>query len=155
MKNKINFIAIIILIGILGMTACKKEETTKVEPSDKLLVADVSAGDYNVKMYAKDSLFVGYNNLYFKIRNTRTNEDVEQATLILNPKMDMGSMNHSSPFENPDGQAHDGYHEGAVVFIMPSSAGLWSLNVNIKESTSSTAQNVTLFPTIFRYIDVS
>ncbi len=150
MKKSIKFLAIILVMGILVITGCQKDPVVNppVVSTGKLLVAEASAGDYDVKMYANDSLYMGFNYVYFKIKNTATNTDLTAATLTLKPMMDMGTMRHSAPFENPAAGLVDGYYKGAVVFIMPSSLGTWSLDVNVLESASSTVQTVTLSPKI-------
>lgn len=119
-------------------TGCKDE--TVIEPNDntntnngllEIASAQSDAGDWTVKLFASEQLFMGYNRLYLEVWDKTTNKRVEEAKLELNPMMDMGTMQHSAPFENPPELAESGKFPCAVVFQMPGEMG-WQLNVEVQ-----------------------
>jgi hypothetical protein len=126
--NKFKYLLFLMLPALI--VACSKEETD-LPAQDKFVKVDelVSSGSlFNVQFYAKDSLFVGYNIVYFKLTDKNSGQPLDQATIELFPLMDMGTFKHSCPFENPAETADaDGYFEGAVMFSMPGSDNSWSL----------------------------
>ena len=86
---------------------------------------------YSVEIYSAETPFVGYNTLYFSVVNPVTKEAVTNASLTIYPEMDMGTMKHSAPTEQPVTDTENpSFYKGAVVFIMPSGdAGSWSVQV--------------------------
>jgi hypothetical protein len=53
----------------------------------------------------------------------------DQATIDLYPVMDMGTMKHACPVENPEMNSDSyGYFKGAILFSMPGSGNSWSLH---------------------------
>jgi hypothetical protein len=87
-----------------------------------------------VKIYADEALFVGYNNIYVAVYDSaNSSTQITDAHVTFIPMMDMGMMQHSSPFEDPSTVVESGTNtfKGAVVFIMPSTAGAWTLGVHI------------------------
>ncbi len=118
-------------------SGCTKDTTPALETPtpEKTMILINSAvtdqGGMEVSVYAKDSLTASYNNLFFKVKDTETGNVISNAQITINPMMDMGTMIHSAPAENPvSNTATDGMFKGAVVFTMPAEMG-WSLNVNV------------------------
>jgi hypothetical protein len=102
-----------------------------------MFVADVVSSDsyFNVQFYAKDSLFVGYNKVFFKVTDKSSGLPVNQATIELFPLMDMGTFKHACPVENPSAVAGtEGLFEGAVLFSMPGMNNSWSLSAKVAAS---------------------
>ena len=93
----------------------------------------VSSDSYfNVQFYAEDSLFVGYNKVFFKVTDKSSGLPLNQATIDLFPLMDMGTFKHACPVENPgDVAGTDGLFKGAVLFSMPGMNNSWSLSAII------------------------
>jgi len=84
-----------------------------------------------VNLYAADSLKSQYTKIYVEVKDVETDKVISNAIVDIFPVMDMGTMVHAAPFENPVGeQAIDGMFEGAVVFIMPGAMG-WELEINV------------------------
>jgi hypothetical protein len=128
----------ILLIMIL-IASCTKLNTNVQDQAKYLKIAEVasSGSSFNVGFYAKDSLFVGYNKVYFKITDKSTNVAVTQSTLALHPLMNMGTYSHACPFENPGSTLNgDGYFEGAVLFSMIGTNS-WSLSADISANGKS------------------
>lgn len=131
--------AIAVIISIFFFNSCKKENHNhnqyNIPANLKLLASGYASGSSaKVDVYAADSFFSGYNQLYLALYDSATNERLTDAQITLNPMMTMmGGMNHSSPFENPDTETpSDALFNCAVVFIMPSSTGnTWKLNITV------------------------
>ena len=124
---------IIISLILFSYISCDKADS-EPEKSNMFAVADGETNNskFSVELMTVDSVFEGYNKVYFKIIDNSTNKAVTSAKIELYPEMDMMTMKHSAPFENPSSTANeDGYFEGAVVFIMPSSDDMgWTLKNN-------------------------
>lgn len=139
---------LVINLAILStiMISCQKDVVFNPAINNYLKVADVvsSNSSFKVEMYANDSLFVGYNKLYFKVINNSTGQPINEATVSLHPLMNMGTMMHACPFENP-GSTSDatGYFEGAVIFSMAGN-NAWSLGVDVTALGKSETANFAL-----------
>jgi len=132
MKRKIIHIAMVaFLSGVLF--SCNKDETVQPAPESYLKVSEAFPQDssYTLELFAKDSLFVGYNLVFFKITNKSNGQTVTQATLAMHPLMDMTTFTHACPYEDPAGSANaQGYFQGAVLFSMPG-VNSWSIDVDV------------------------
>ena len=122
----------IIYISILlpGLVSCSKDDSPAANQPQYMLVAEKASANsmFTVSFYAKDSLFVGYNKLFFKVTDKSSGSKVSQAQINFRPVMDMVTFKHACPIENPAVNANaDGYFEGAVMFSMPGYNGSWSL----------------------------
>lgn len=82
-------------------------------------------------VYAEKALFVGYNKLYISIYDSATSTRLNDGHLeLLQPVMDMMSMQHSAPVEYSETiNTTSKFWQGAVVFTMPSSGGSWKLHM--------------------------
>lgn len=123
-----------VLFALVLFTGCDKDDNTEPEPqpsNDLILInsATTDIGDMEVSVFAKDSLMAEYTDLYIKVQNAAGNF-LSASTITIQPMMDMGSMMHSAPAENPAGTATDNLFEGAAVFTMPGEMG-WSLNISV------------------------
>ncbi len=148
MKNKISQYLILLLSLTLTFTACKKDD----DPAPTPIAADPTAGltllseayalgaSTKVEVWAKASYFTGYNKLYLFLKDSVSGAAVKNAAIVLHPMMDMGTMMHSAPFENPvSTMSSDGLYPCAVVFLMSSMAGTWTLDATITNNENSLA----------------
>jgi len=124
------------ILYVLSMSffACEKEgDPDNGQNMVMIATAMTENSTYSITLYARDTLFEGYNKLFLSVKEAGTMEDVTEATLSLHPLMDMIDMKHAAPVENPQEIANDeGYFEGAVVFIMPSTGMMgWTLGVEV------------------------
>lgn len=99
-----------------------------------------------VRLWAEQALFAGYNRLYVELRDSATDELVEEAHVSLFPHMDMApAMSHAAPYEDPASiMATNGLFPGAVVFQMPGDMG-WTLKVMVHNHVNDLEGEVT-FP---------
>ncbi len=150
----------LILYGLLyaissTFISCEQSENQGDQQEDLVKIASGFSGDQSLKidLFAPDTLFEGYNKLFFTIMDQESKQTLSEAELRLRPMMDMITMKHSAPFENPGGIANaEGYFEGAVVFIMPSSGDMgWTLDVNT--GTADSGGSATLIIPVVRTLE--
>ena len=133
MKSNLLFFIISSILSFTLFVSCQKEDDIKPN-TNYLKMAEVTTdgSSFKVEMFAKDSLFVGYNKVYYKVTDMSTGLNVSQATLVQNPLMDMVTFKHACPVENPEANVNDDkYFEGAIIFSMPGSNNSWSLSVDV------------------------
>jgi len=140
MKFK-TILAIAFATILLATNACKKEETTTVTPTpvevDQIpstykLIGEtyILGAAAKAKVYSEKDLFVGYNKIFVAMYDSVSNSRLTTGHFDVIPMMDMGMMKHSAPFElEDDTMPTDKFWKAAIVFIMPSSAGKWTLNM--------------------------
>ncbi|HRH67035.1 MAG TPA: FixH family protein [Bacteroidia bacterium] len=161
MKNKIHTFLLFALSFSLSMSSCKKDEeptpaqnnntdtTTGTEGLTFIEETYAIGAATKVQLWAGENLFTGYNYLYVMLKDSLTGLAVKKATVTLMPMMDMGSMTHSAPVENPTiTQSVKGKYPCAVVFVMPSTAGTWSLSVMVMNMENGKSGTALLMPTI-------
>lgn len=122
------------LFGTLMFASCKKDEVTP-EPTPNTtesmvaLGTDTSSANEIVTLYAHTTaLQTGYTKLYVEVKDLN-NDPITNASVTFAPLMDMGTMTHACPVEQPFFNADKNKYEGMVVFTMPSTAGNWTLDV--------------------------
>jgi hypothetical protein len=139
----LNFLIIFFIPALL--VSCNKNSDNLSGQKAYLKVGEVtsSSSSFTVGFYAKDSLFVGYNKVYFKVSDKITGQQLAQAALVLHPLMDMVTFSHACPVEHPESVLNtDGYFEGAVLFSM-TGTNSWSLTVDV---TANGKTETALFP---------
>src|SRR5690554_1118664 len=103
-------------------------------PTEQLILinsAETDQGGMLVNIYAKDSLLAQYTKIYVEVKDAGTNAVISHAKVSAVPVMDMGTMVHAAPFENPESEeSTNGKFEAAVVFTMPGAMG-WTLEVYV------------------------
>lgn len=119
------------LVCALIFAGCKKDEVKPVE-INKNKIAEQVSDNTTITLWSENTqLTTGYNKLYISLKDNN-GKDVNNATVSYMPMMDMGTMKHSSPFENPVYNSALRLYEGAVVFTMPSAEmGTWQLDVTV------------------------
>jgi hypothetical protein len=132
-------------------TGCKKD-VAATDPTvglKKIASAYAIGAATKVEIYAKDSLFTGYNKLFVALYDSITGKFVDDGHIYLNPTMVMPGMSHSTPFENPVSEiAIDQLFPCSITFLMSSMGGSWTLSMGVhnhfvnKEGTASFALNV-------------
>ncbi|HTN06371.1 hypothetical protein [Agriterribacter sp.] len=127
------------ILCAMVFTACKKEA---VKPADAIInktrLAEATNSNTTITLWSDNAVLpAGYNKLYVSLKNNQGNE-IKNTTVTYTSIMDMGSMKHSSPAEQPAYNNELKLYEGAIVFTMPTSeTGTWQLNVTANDATVS------------------
>lgn len=126
------FIKYLVLLLIpVAVISCTPVNDNPASELVKVAQAVSSASSFDVTFFAGDSLFVGYNKVYFKIKDNTSGLAINSATLALHPLMNMGTYSHACPSEPPAATTNaKGYFEGAVLFSMPGTNS-WSLSLDV------------------------
>lgn len=133
---KFNFYRILLplLFSMLLLAGCSDDETTFNPTQGLLKITEgyaLGAGA-KVELWGERDLFAGYNNLYFALYDSVSGKRITESHIHLNPVMDMGTMSHSCPVEEPGEDAVNELFPAAIMFSMPSgSMGSWTLEVNV------------------------
>lgn len=135
MKSILTFWA---LLGLLIITvACSNDDddVTPIIDTDMEVVAEATENGLKVEVYAEEPLFVGFNRLQLKITDAEGN--LLSGEIEISPVMDMMTMEHSCPFDYPEGNnVIDGAIPFNVAFVMPSGEmGTWALNITFDGKT--------------------
>lgn len=131
------FIASILLLGLAN---CDKETTDPVEPTPspelELIAENYALGSgLMIQYYSYEDPFVGYNKIYLAVRDSISGDKLsEEIDMAFVPMMDMGAMMHSCPTEILEYNSETKLYVGAAVYVMPSTAGVWTLNVNVDDA---------------------
>lgn len=136
------------------LAACSKDETPQPEPSPtegltKLTEGYAAGAAAKVEIYTKEtSLMAGYTTFYFALYDSVSGKRIEEAHISLTPMMDMGMMQHSAPYENPEEEAVNHLFPGSVTFIMSSMGGNWTLKVNVHNHSNGKSGSFTIPVTV-------
>jgi hypothetical protein len=146
--KKVSF-SILIPAIILFFIGCTKNSDAPVNPTInyiRLVSGYATGAATKVAIFAGDSAFTGYNQLYIALYDSATNNYVDNAQIALSPVMNMTNMSHAAPYENPvSTTATSHLFPCSVTFIMASmSGGTWTLTVNIKNLSTNKSGTVTL-----------
>jgi hypothetical protein len=128
------FFIIAATLIIAATTSCTKNDVLKnFDETGKKKITEITLKGTAIKatLYSRcDSLFVGYNPLYIRLTDTQTNSEITNANIILLPMMDMGTMQHSCPAEQPVYTVADKAYTAAAAFTMEGDMG-WTLTLTI------------------------
>lgn len=125
-----------LFFGLLAMTlffiSCKKEDVKpEQKPIEKTKLGEaVTSKNEKLILWSDAVLTTGFHKLYLSVTDAG-NKNVTNALVEFQPLMDMGSMKHSSPVEQPVYNSTSALYEGAVVFTMPSGIHTWMVNVTV------------------------
>lgn len=145
---------LLILVVFLSISSCKKsnqnpnDEETINEPTPTLNNLKKIGETYIVGakakaiIYSPKDLETGYNTVYIALYDSIDGLSLTNGTLSLTPIMNMGTMTHGCPVENPVGNSTvDGYFKAAVIFSMPGSSNEWALKLNFLNSKNGLSGN--------------
>jgi len=120
--------AVLPFLVVLLTFACGPAPTT----AESLPVrASVTDGALTVELLAAEPLHVGQNPVRYRVLHD--GQPAHHALLTQRPLMDMGSMKHACPLQNPGHEpAEDGLFPGLLVFTMPTmDEARWTLSVDV------------------------
>jgi YtkA-like len=129
------------LFTILFLSSCKKEDVAATDPAlglKKQAEGYAIGAAARVEVYTKEtSINTGYTKFYIALYDSASGKRIDDAHVHLTPTMDMGMMKHSAPFEDPASEeAVDHLFPCSVVFIMPSTAGNWTVDIAVHNHLS-------------------
>jgi hypothetical protein len=126
----------LLLVGIFFLAACSKDTETTPELVKTKIAESTTTSGLIVSLWSDNaSYLVAYNKVYVQVKKADGSE-VSNAMVTLSPLMDMMTMKHSSPVEQPIYNSSDHLYEGAVVFSMASGMmGTWGLNVKVNDES--------------------
>ena len=139
---------ITILSILLFLSACDKND---VSPDPRTGLTKVSEG-FAPGAAAKVEIFTntanittGYQKFWFLLTDSITGKYIDNSQITLSPMMDMGTMKHAAPFENPASQNAVGHlFNGAVFFTMPNMGGSWALTLNVQNKVNGKVGNLSI-----------
>ncbi len=129
--NKKYVFALFVTATLWILAACKKDDVGKIT-IDKIKIAEATSPDgLKATLWAdQQQLIVGYNPIYLTLADA--SGELRNKAVTLHPVMDMHTMEHSSPVEQPAYDVSLGLYASAVVFTMPSGEmGTWKLAVDV------------------------
>lgn len=133
MKN-IKSYTLTLLVAVL-FTACSEDtdEPIMVEENPLAefnLLSSFDANDHTVEVYSEQNQYtIGYNELFFRIKEHTTDSYVSNATLSMNPMMHMEMMSHSCPKSSISKTSEASVYKGFTIFQMPGNTSeYWELN---------------------------
>lgn len=115
---------------------CTKSNMPDDQPESHIKLGEGYAAGAAVRLeiFSLTALSTGYNPILIKLYDSLSGQPVENAAIRFRPMMDMGTMKHSAPVENPAPTALKKQFSGAVVFTMPSgSMGTWALDILVEQ----------------------
>jgi hypothetical protein len=117
-------------------SSCSKDETLAPDPTagmTKVAEGYAAGAATKVEVFSMEkTIYSGYQRFYLALSDSTTGSRLEDSKIAVMPMMDMGTMKHSAPVENPASEkAVNGLFPVNVVFIMSSMGGTWTLNFNI------------------------
>ena len=141
--KKLKYITLsLFALAAFTLGSCDKTtdpEPTPVDPFEELtFIGETSAigSGTIIKLYADDELFVGYNRLYVAVYDSSNSKlQITDASITFKPMMDMGTMVHTCPVENPTATVDEKTKafKGAAVYIMPTTtSGFWTMNIEVE-----------------------
>lgn len=138
---------------LLTFVSCKKESAPEIDPTiglTKQAEGYAIGAATKVVVYTKQTtIYTGYTKFYVALYDSISGSRVEDAHLSLSPLMNMGTMKHSAPFENPVSTNADNHlFPCSVVFIMPSTAGTWTVDLNVLNHLTNKEGSIALSFTV-------
>lgn len=125
-------IAVAITLLFVGCAKDNMQPNKATDDALKIAEAYAIGAGVQVQLYATAPLTTGYNSVSIALTDSVSGQPIEDAPITLMPMMDMGTMKHSAPVENPASKATNKRFNAALVFTMPSGTmGSWSVEVMI------------------------
>jgi hypothetical protein len=118
------------------LSSCKKDDAAEPDPTlglTKLTEGYALGAAAKVQVYTKESTITsGYTKFYIALYDSTSGNRIENAHIQLTPMMDMGTMQHSAPYENPASEdAVEHLFPCSVVFVMSSMGGTWTVKIKV------------------------
>lgn len=130
-----SFQLVVLFVIAITYTACdildSGSDEDLFEPDKELYhLCTVESGGYTVEAYADHPVETAYTPIYLDVRETESNDAVEEADISILPVMDMGEHEHAAPVWQPEPVRDEDTNlfEAAIIPNMPGGdMGGWSL----------------------------
>lgn len=147
------FVSLCILLTVTILSSCKKTNVAEADPTaglTKLTEGYAIGAAAKVQVYTKETtISTGYTRFYLAVYDSISGNRIEDAHIYLTPMMDMGTMQHAAPYENPSSEAAVKHlFPCSVVFVMPSTAGTWTVKINIHNHLANKEGSLTIPVTV-------
>ena len=149
--NRASTWLIVAIMSIFYACSSGDEEVNpEKELSELYLLSEHSIPNTDLKVrtytYMED-LIVGYNKFQFLVEKSGMSEAFTNVEISIKSMMDMGTMMHACPIENPVlGTEFESALGGAAVFVMPSGdMGRWTMTLKVTDKDTDHEGEVT-FP---------
>ncbi|MFS4417972.1 hypothetical protein [Maribacter sp. 2307ULW6-5] len=120
----------------IALTSCTEEDNDPINLAENPLeefnlLTTIEANAHKIEVYSdQDQYTVGYNELFYRIKDQNTDNYVSNAEIVQTPIMHMTSMMHSCPKSDIIKTEDLGVYRGFTVFQMPGNAEEhWELNL--------------------------
>jgi hypothetical protein len=149
MQTISRFSVSLFFLAAIFAAACSKEDSPAPDPMAnmvKLTEGFAAGAATKVQVYTEQATIqTGYTRFYLTLTDSATGKSIRDAHVKLMPMMDMGTMKHSAPCEDPvTEKPADGVYQGAAVFIMPSMGGSWTMSFMIHNHLSNKEGTLTV-----------
>lgn len=136
MKRKFCIHTVLLITGLLLLVACNRDKINNPDPLaglTKIAEGYATGAATKVELYSAGiTLYSGFTQFKIRLLDSLTGNKVENARIQLAPQMDMGTMRHACPYENPSSEtASNTLYPCSVTFIMSSMGGNWTLGINV------------------------
>jgi hypothetical protein len=152
---KRSFLSTILLLTVLPFTyiSCSKDDSPEPDPTidlTKLSEVYVVGAATKLEVFTKEkNITSGYQRFYLALYDSVTGTRLDNAKIMVTPMMDMGSMKHSTPVENPESERSlNKLFPVNVVFIMSSMGGNWTLKFDLTNRLNNKQGAVTIPVTV-------
>lgn len=151
-KPVLILISFALLCILVFLSACGKDTTENNPTAGLTKVAEgyAAGAAAKVELYTKETtLTSGYTKFFVALYDSVSGNRIDEAHISLTPMMDMGSMTHSAPYENPVSEKADKHlFPCSVTFIMSSMGGSWTVKLNVHNHLNNKEGSLTLPLTI-------
>lgn len=146
-------ISSVILCLLVSFSACKKTDNPETDPAkglNKLAEGYAAGASAKAEVYTKEAtLTSGYTKFYIALYDSVTGKRMDEAHIYLTPVMDMGTMKHAAPYENPSSEdAVNHLFPCSVFFVMSSMSGSWTITIKVHNHTTGKEGSLTIPVTV-------
>lgn len=125
------------LLFSLAFTSCTDDGDDPIIIAEENPLADynmltaIKANGHEVEVYSEQSQFtIGYNELFFRIKDESTDSYISDASISMSPIMHMTEMMHSCPKSDISKTENASVYKGFAVFQMPGNTDeYWDLGL--------------------------
>ncbi len=145
-----NILPLFLFITIISSCGKEDKATDPAEGLTKIGSGFVAGAATKADVYIQNSTpLTGYQPISIILTDSVSGAYIDEAGIQLLPMMDMGMMKHSAPFENPvSTKATNHRFEAAVMFIMSSMGGTWTVDLMVNNLKNGKTGKLTLPVTV-------